>query len=46
MTLRKLVPLIKQHYKYEGDKLKAIFGGGEEEKTDDESFSTILGWRD
>lgn len=45
MTLRKLVPLIKQHYKYEGDKLKAIFGG-EGEKSDEECFDTVLGWRD
>ena len=47
MTLRKLTPLIKIHFKLIADLEKAKWGGGgEETKPNDEAFSTVLSWTD
>ncbi len=46
MTLRKLTPLIKTHFKLIADLEKAKWGGGEETKPNDEAFNTVLSWTD
>lgn len=45
MTLRKLTPLIKTHFKLIADLEKAKWGGGEA-KSNDEAFNTVLSWTD